>query len=378
MLIEEPTLRPGLYRLPDEPVGPQVLVPGFRSATSVRGAFGWFTAGWIEKLAPGLAEYLSRHETTPIDFTIAPTLFTTERTVFEQAYKMSAEEAAQRVANVFVEGRAQASALGRHTLDCLAWMVATGRLHLRVAVPIAQSNYHPKIWLFDDGTNQVLARGSGNATGRGIESGVEHIDVDVTWIDHSCSRVQDGIAMLNDWACGHSKGIDYVVELPEALVQNIIQTAPDVAPNRADFVRAATENGSPAWAIDSAAILRARFGPTRPRERPRLVIPEGLKWKEGQYAHQSEAVTAWESGPESEHGTISMATGAGKTLTALICATRLQNRLAGETLLVIVSAPSIPLIIQWSSGSKEIRPQRRGSKPRTHHRWCSYQPFSKT
>ncbi len=42
-----------------------------------------------------------------------------------------------------------------------------------------------------------------------------------------------------------------------------------------------------------------------------------------------------------------MATGAGKTITALICATRVQNRLQGQPLLVVISAPSVPLIQQW-------------------------------
>ena len=44
---------------------------------------------------------------------------------------------------------------------------------------------------------------------------------------------------------------------------------------------------------------------------------------------------------------IAMATGAGKTLTALICATRSQDRLGSEPFLVVVSAPSVPLIMQW-------------------------------
>ena len=349
MLADEPTIRPGLYRLPDEPVGPRVLIPGFRSATSVRGAFGWFSAGWIARLAPGLAEYLNRRDTTPIDFTVAPALFAAERAVIEQAHHMSAEEAAQRVADVFTNGRAQASALGCHALDCLAWMIATGRLQLRIAVPTAESNYHPKIWLFDDGVHQVLARGSGNATGRGVASGVEHLDVDVTWIDHSRARVRDGVAILNDWARGRSYGIECVVELPEALERGILSTAPETAPSRADYMGAVTEDRDPAWVIVSAETLRARFTSTRSADRPRLAIPEGLEWQEGPYAHQSEAVAAWESGPEPEHGTISMATGAGKTATALICAARVQDRLAGEPLLVVVSAPSIPLVIQWQA-----------------------------
>ena len=347
MLADVPTLNPGLYRLPDDPVGACVLIPGFQHATSIRGAFGWFSAGWIAKLAPGLADYLNRSDTAPIDFTVAPTFFPGERTIIEEACDMSADEAVQRVTDVFVKGRIEASALAGHALDCLAWMIATERLRLRIAVPKAESNYHPKIWLFSDGVHQLLARGSGNATGQGVSSSVEHLDVDVTWIDHSRNRVKSSIKILNDWSCGLSQGIERVVELPEAFEQDIIRTAPDNAPSSADYMEAAAEDQNPAWAIDPVATLRTRFAPTFIDNHPYLSVPEGLEWKSGTYSHQGEAVTAWESEPKPEHGTISMATGAGKTVTALICATQVQDRLAGKALLVVISAPSIPLVIQW-------------------------------
>ena len=227
-------------------------------------------------------------------------------------------------------------------------MVATGRLRLRIAVPKADSNYHPKIWLFDDGTHQVLARGSGNATGRGVAAGVEHLDVDVSWIDHSRSRVSEGAVILNDWAQGRSYGIECVLELPQALEQDIINTAPDIAPSRGDYAGAVSEDMAPSWAMDPAETLRERFAPTRATaDRPRLQIPDSLKWRTGPYAHQGEAIAAWEADPDPERGTISMATGAGKTLTALVCATRAQDRLGDAPFLVVVSAPSIPLVIQW-------------------------------
>ena len=54
---------------------------------------------------------------------------------------MTDEEAAQLVADVFVNGRARASALARHALDCMAWMIREGLLRLRIAVPTAESNY---------------------------------------------------------------------------------------------------------------------------------------------------------------------------------------------------------------------------------------------
>lgn len=347
MLADDAMVRPGLYRLPEDPVGPRVLIPGFSSARTVRGAFGWFSAGWIGRLAPGLAEYIVRTDVSPIKFVVSPVFFLAEREAVEHAVSLTPEQAGRLVLDVFHEGKASVSALARHALDCLAWMIATGKLRLQIAVPTAASNYHPKIWLFDDGTDQMLARGSGNATARGIASGVEHFDVDVTWIEHSRERVRDGKAMLDDWSKGESHGIDRVVDLPQALKEKIIQTAPEVEPNPSDYLQAAEEDDDPAWAVDRAVRLATRFGRAAAQPRPKLTIPHDLIWEEGPYGHQGEAVAAWESEPNPDCGTISMATGAGKTITALICATRVQDRLQERPFLVVISAPSVPLIQQW-------------------------------
>ncbi len=346
MLRDEPTLRPGLFRLPDQPIASKVLIPGFRASGRVRGAFGWFTAGWVERLAPGLAVYLNREHADPIDFTVAPALFAPERAAVERAARLTSEEAAELVASVFVKGRPDASALGRHALDCLAWMIATQRLRLRIAVPEPESNYHPKIWLFEDGVNCVLARGSGNATHRGIASGVEHIDVDVSWLPESQSRVRDGVSMLDDWSRGVSVGIREVIELPEAVAREIIKTAPEQPPQPMDYATAARKNGA-----------NAR---SRPYREQRLRIPTDLQWTTGPYAHQGEAVRSWEDAQPPERGVIAMATGAGKTLTALICAARTQDRLGDQPFLIVVSAPSIPLIMQWR---EEV--ERFGVRPST-------------
>ena len=333
MLTDEQTLEPGLFRLPDARVDRRVLIPGFRAAVRVRGAFGWFTAGWIGRLAPGLAVYLNRKETQPIELTVAPALYSNERLAVERGVQMSREQAAALIAEVFIEGRASAAPLARHALDCLSWMIATDTLQLRIAVPTPESNYHPKLWLFDDGENQVLARGSGNATGRGVATGVEHLDVDVSWLPESARRVKSGVAMLNDWSQGNSPGISEVFTLPDALVKDIIRTAPERPPQPNDY-----ETAAPSERADTQPAHRSEH---------RLRIPETLEWTKGRYAHQGDAVSGWEGGEVPENGVIAMATGAGKTLTALICATRSQDRLNGQPLLIVVSAPSVPLIMQW-------------------------------
>lgn len=332
MLTDEASIQPGLYGIPDTDIASNVLIPGFRAAQSVRGAFGWFSAGWISRLAPGLAEYLNRDGAAPIDFTVAPTLYPAERAAVESAVGMTPVKAAQLTADIFVNGRLEATALEQHALDCLAWMIATNRLRLRIAVPVPESHYHPKIWLFEDGSQRVLVRGSGNATYRGIAGGVEHFDVDVSWLPESRSRVTQGVDMLKEWSEGKSPGISEVVDLPEALARSIISVAPASAPQPSDYERAVNQDRSRVTAFRRERLLR---------------IPDGIEWKSGPYAHQGQAVTAWEEGEQPERGVVAMVTAGGKTITALICATRAQNRMGERPFLVVISAPSIPLIMQW-------------------------------
>ena len=339
--LRDPGVRGGLYVLPDDPVARDVLIPGFRGATTVRGAFGWFSSGWVAALAPGLADYLNRDEADAIDFTVAPALFERDRRAIENVGTLSDEDAAALVADVFVNGRARATALARHALDCMAWMVREERLRLRIAIPTPESNYHPKMWLFEDGQDRVLARGSGNATLRGLTTGVEHLDVDVSWAPGGEEKVRTGVRILDDWSRGQSRGIRRVIPLPQALAQQIIQTVPDRKPTPTEYSL-----------LQRRSRRRRRRRPSLPL--PKLRIPEELIWKRGDYAHQGEAVRAWEGGKQPERGTISMATGAGKTITALICAARTQDRIGDGPFLIVVSAPSKPLISQWQQEVKRF------------------------
>jgi superfamily II DNA or RNA helicase len=79
-------------------------------------------------------------------------------------------------------------------------------------------------------------------------------------------------------------------------------------------------------------------------------IPPHLNYTTGPYAHQGRAVDAWESA--SWKGVLEMATGSGKTITAMIATHRLLAKV--KSLLVVVAAPYRPLIEQWRTEIAEF------------------------
>ena len=355
MLRDIATISSGIYFLPRDPVAAEVLIPSFRAAISVRGAFGWFTSDWVRRLAPGLAEHLARDAVQPIEFTVAPTFFPAELEAAKRGVAMDPLVAASRIAEIFVKNRENVSALAAHALDCLSWMIAAQRLRLRIAVPEPHSNYHPKMWLFDDGRDQVLAHGSANATGHGLISGNEHINVDVSWNEEGYKKIKRSKEVMDDWSEGRAQGISRVVDLPDALREEILQVAPKQRPSPREYQKSMEREGNPGWAADSPQALRARFEKNLfAVAPPRLKIPDRLNWKNGKYGHQGEAVTAWEATETPHRGTLAMATGAGKTLTSLICATRVQDRINDPSFLVVISAPSRPLVQQWCKEVQEF------------------------
>ena len=334
MLRDSTTIRHRLYRLPRDPLVAEVLNPAFAASMTVLGAFGWFSSAWLASLSHGLAHFLSSPDRRSIRLVIAPALFPNDR---EFLGKLFADDqlAIDRIADVVGAARTpDADSLERHAVECLGWMLQQGVLELHVAIPRAGSNYHPKIWLFDDGKDRVLVRGSANATARALGSAIEHMDVDCSWIDDS--RIAQSVEILDDWLSGKDEQLEKVIPLPQALQEKLIECAPMEIPTVGDY---------------EAACSRSRHTALVARPTGGFSIPASRIWESGKFGHQGEAVRAWEK--VNGCGLLEMATGAGKTVTALICAQRLQKR-TNRPLLVVISAPTLPLVGQWKEVCEEF------------------------
>ena len=322
-----------LYVLPKDPLISHVLVPALRSSTALDVMMGYFASTSFGEIAPGLATFL-RNTYAPLRIIVSPFLTDTDFNALTQD-ESHLEALARRL--FFDEFPAEQD-LAQHTLECLAWLIVQRRLVLKVAV-MRSALFHPKVWLFQDAASTAALHGSTNLTKSGLIRNREQLTLSRNWIGHESTYAIERLRREFDdlWAGGDEDCI--VLPLPDAVARNVVETyKTDRMPDEAHL--------HTLW--NMAQGLPPPISQEELSQAAELSIPSHLNYDSGDFAHQGEAVRAWEAA--GCQGILEMATGSGKTITAMVCATRLQNSVDG--LLIVVSAPYRPLIEQWC---EEIR-----------------------
>lgn len=213
-------------------------------------------------------------------------------------------------------------ALTKDRLNALAWLAAAGLLEIKLALRtdpkggFCRGIFHVKAGVFtDDDGNHVSFSGSANETGGGLVENFEHLDVFRSWQDPE-GRVQAAIDDFESLWTGTAPGLR-VIEFSEAgrdlleRYRNPDKPPPGLSPHE---VR---ESGS-----------------TRV-----LTLPVGVELR----PYQKDAIRAWSKA--GGRGVFAMATGSGKTLTALVLASKVAEK--NQPLALIVVCPFINLCRQW-------------------------------
>ena len=299
--------------------------------------FGYFGSAGLKSIAPGLAEYLVRG-TEPMRLVVSPNISEADMVALRKGVSTPRIVLETRLKELLGEAKLSTNALIRHTLECIAYMLSTKQLLFRIAWLRDGSLFHPKVWFFRDGDNTVVAHGSSNFTAAGFGRNHEQISVDASW---DGDRADETIAALTgefDALWNGSRDYVLTLDLPTAIENDLIREyKPDRPPTTDDFRKA--------WEEDAAAItqLTLQIPAVHAGPNVELTIPSHFDLDYGPFAHQGKALAAWEGAQR--RGFLSMATGSGKTITALAGATRLQKEV--DALLVVISAPYKPLVSQW-------------------------------
>ncbi|HWO43446.1 MAG TPA: DNA phosphorothioation system restriction enzyme, partial [Candidatus Eisenbacteria bacterium] len=240
-------------------------------------AVGYFTTHGLSIAAAGLSRFVQRGGKM---FLVASPFFNEEDLfAIEKGYLLR-EEAIQ---NALVRQLTSIpDEVIKSRLECIAWLVAAGRLEIRIAIRVDEFGcfrrgiYHEKVGLFTDcDGNRVAFTGSPNETAGGLIENFESIDVFFSW-DDPHNRVTTKLSNFQKLWMNETKTLE-VLPFPEAAKHKLLQLKPTHPPD-ADFE------------------LSRHISMTRSTFAPEL------------WPHQKKAIDEWES--RGRRGLVVMATGA--------------------------------------------------------------------
>lgn len=290
-----------------------LIVPLLSNSVEYCRGVGYFCSGWLRVASIGLCDFISSGGRPRI--IMSPILEEKDWQAIIRGYEARENEALRKSLVVAVEDLAQS--LETDTLSTFAWMISDGVLDLRFAVPresYRRGDYHDKVAYFRDSRgNCVAIHGSFNDSVQGTLNG-EAFSVFRSWDDGQLPYVEQHVTRLDRLWDNESLQF-YAFTLPTAVKQQIVK------------LRGSRDRPYVLPRTDVAMV------PSSPD------IPHGIQLHD----YQQEAILAWQENRCC--GIFEMATGSGKTYTALGCAVE-ELRKRGK-LAVVVLVPYTHLLNQW-------------------------------
>jgi superfamily II DNA or RNA helicase len=318
------------YRSDRNDVVGEFYLPAYESATLYCRASGFFTSTSLTLMARGIESFTSRGG--QVRLIASPRLDLDDIADIDRGYEI--REVFARAAMRSLEAETDPVLL--KGLGITGRLIAEGHLDIQLAFvesPKGFGIYHEKIGYFRDEFGDVVAfTGSSNETYGGLVANFESVEVYRSWRAGDDERT---IGIVDDFNNLWSDKTDrlHILPFPEVAREKLVQLAQshqgESFPARDDALQLA------AASTDSAGTLKP---PTsfQPRE------------------YQHEAVRAWLT----QHGCgiLKMATGTGKTKTALLAASHVAKVHAAseQPLVLVVVAPYQHLVDQWMQDVREF------------------------
>jgi len=307
------------YRTGRDNIVDDFYVPCLESSILYRRAVGFFTSHGLSVAAKGVANLAFRKG--KMRLVASPRLEPEDVEILRSVADDPVSVLGKIVARDFSEIEDK---LINERLNALAWLSATGMLEIKLAIPTDENGkfkigiYHEKFGIFSDSLdNHVTFIGSSNETRGGLVENFESIKAFCSWNDYE-GRVQEDI--------------EYFEALWFQKTPNLkVLEFTDIANELLEFYR--DKNNPP---IEFRQIKD--FFPGNELKES-YEIPDDFEIRE----YQSDAIEKWVKAKGI--GIFSMATGSGKTLTALTLVTKVSKK--NKSLVVIIVCPFINLCHQW-------------------------------
>ena len=256
-----------------------------------------------------------------------------------------------KITNILVKPNAlenEFKEYGDYFYECLRFLIEESRLEIKSTIYIQTdgrfSESHSKRIIFFDGQDYIMANGSANFTKTGIELNAEDVTITLGWNDPDPNRITNQLKRFENIISGkHPK---YII-LPNQILKNLILTRSSSLSQEALFKK-------------RDGILRNLLVNKPENTHSFEATKEIYNFKKTEYVgpylglrsprdYQEEAKRKWLD--NDKKGLFTMATGTGKTFTAISCLVHEYHNNGSKKNIIIASGHE--LIEQWEKEMKE-------------------------
>ena len=289
-------------------------IPVLNEAVSYKRAVGFFSSSALYEMAIGLNQLVANNGR--IELIVSPKLTKEDIESIQLGYSKREEIIEKALLRDLTAPKSQSE---KKRLNLLANLIAEGYLDIKVAFKQNANSigiFHEKIGIITDASgNKVAFTGSMNETYSGLLQNYESIDVYCSWRNEDVDRV----------------------ELKECAFDNLWDNL-DTAMEVIDFPKVAIERINTYNEDPIEVSIKEQFT-SFIREDKFFTVPDNIEL----HSYQETAIKKWmQNGGK---GVFDMATGTGKTYTALGALSKLSE--CYNTLAVVIVCPYQHLVEQW-------------------------------
>lgn len=321
----------GVYKSDQDDILRDFYFPALSVAKRYDRAVGYFSASTLSEAAQALTAFIQGEG----KIRLIVGAFTAAEDIAAVSEGLRLREVSQRLGEDLVASLGEVDdELFEHRFQALAWLVAHERLEIRIALR-PQGIYHDKVGIItDEHGDAVVFSGSANESAAALlpTHNYESINVFPAWRPE-----------LEQWHAPHRESFERlwenrsrgtaVIDMPTALKDKLLEVAArmDQAPSREREAAIAAKLGDP-----DEGVVEAQLGPCVPE----TINGSPFKIRD----HQRAALREWQTRGD-YLGIFDLATGAGKTITAVYGAVQMAKGIPDLT--VVIAAPYQSLADQW-------------------------------
>lgn len=315
----------------------QFYLDGLANSSEFQLLLGYFSSAAINLLSVGFATFISKGG--KMRMVINHLLSEKDKEAIQKAENLDSTKKIFDLTDVVSLGKILDD-YDTHFFECLAYLIAEKRIEIKVIKPKNSDGIaHYKEGVFFDGENCVGYSGSCNFTYYGLSENKEKLNIFLSWENGRSNKfIKNQLKIIDDYFNEKDNDVEYLSadeievairnkfgkkDIDELLVQEdeLIKKKMSLIKNRKL----------------KDTIIKLHDDIDKVRRSPRF------PYKEGPREYQIAAYQSWlQNGSK---GIFSMATGTGKTITALNCLLNEYQR--EKTYKAIIIVPTTALLEQW-------------------------------